>query len=273
MIVPQTFSFRAYWRHLWDYLRRGFKLSLLLMVTGSFLISCTGLNLGGSSSSPSPTATASHLPLAKLHWCGKPVIIFRDEGTMPTPTPTAGGTPSATATATAGGTPTGTATPTVTASPTATGVPATVTPTTLTDWAKVKPNLGFTVFLPPTLPRNSCLVSAAGTLHDPIFGGSFTIGYLLPNHSPLSLAEAPLRSQNPEFQCSPSTSATPRATPTTQGGTPAATLTVSPTQAPTQLCSGARDTTNIVFSAQGSSGNLKQFFDTLKPDIDWVPAS
>src|SRR2546426_537564 len=129
MIVPQTFSFRAYWRHLWDYLSRGFKLILLLMVTGSFLISCTGLNLGGSSS-PSPTATASHLPLAKLRWCGKPVIIFRDEGAMPTSMPTAGGTPGATATATAGGTPTGTATPT------ATGVPATVTPTTLTDWAK-----------------------------------------------------------------------------------------------------------------------------------------
>lgn len=262
MIVPQTLTFIAHRRHVWDYLRPG--INVILLLTSFFLVSCTGLNFGGSSSA-SPTATPAQLPLAKLRWCGKPVIIFRDEGATPTPTPTTGGTPRATATAAT--------TPTVTASPTVTGVPATVTPTTLTDWAKVKPNLGFTVYLPSTLPRNSCLVSASGTLHDAIFGGSFTIGYLLPDHSPLSLAEAPLRSQNPEFQCSPSTSATPKATATTQKGTPTPVLTVSPTQTPTQLCSGARDTTNIVFSAQGSLGDLKQLFDSLKPNVDWVPAS
>ncbi len=66
--------------------------------------------------------------------------------------------------------------------------------TTLTDWAQVKPLLGFTVYLPPTLPNGSCLVSASGTVHDPILGGNFVIGYILPDHSSLTLSQAPQRS-------------------------------------------------------------------------------
>jgi hypothetical protein len=209
-----------------------------------------------------------------LHWCTKRLMIFRDEGAPVTVTPNLGtpiATTVATATASVGGTPT--ATTTVGTTPTAATTPTVGagTSTTITDWTQVQPYLGFTVYLPAMLPSNACLVSVSGTIHDPIFGGSFTIGYLLPDHSSLSLAEAPLRTRSSEFQCSPSTSATPQATHIPGKGTP--TLLPSPTQAPTQICSGARDTTNIYFSARGSTADLQKFFNALQPNVDWIPAS
>jgi hypothetical protein len=174
-------------------------------------------------------------------------MVFRDEGAASATTPQA--TTTATATATATTTP-------------QTGAG---TPQTITDWSIVKANLGFTVYLPGTLPTGSCLVSAQATIHDPIFGGSFTIGYLLPDHTSLSLSEAPLKTQNASFQCNPTNT-----TPTTSGkGTPVA----SPTQAPNQLCSGAKDTTNIVISGPGSVDHLQQIFNSLQADVNWVPAS
>src|SRR5205085_5641700 len=116
-------------------------------------------------------------------------------------------------------------------------------PTTITEWSQVKPNLGFTVFLPVMLPRGSCLVSASGTLHDPIFGGNFIIGYLLPSSSPLSLSEAPARSNSPQFQCTSAkgnsgslSDANMRVPGSAATGTPATTATASPTQTPVLLC-------------------------------------
>ena len=162
-------------------------------------------------------------------------MVFRDEGAIVTATPGA----------------------VTTASP----LPSTnATPTTLTQWSVVREHLGFTVYLPTSLPDGACLVSAAATLHDPIFGSSFTLGYLLPTHDAISLSEAPIRTQNPAFQCSVSTTTTTNSTATA-------------TQAPMQLCTGAHKTTNIVFSARGTIDELKAFFQNLQPDVTWEPAA
>jgi hypothetical protein len=212
-----------------------------ILLSSGLLVSCSGLDFPGSQAATvASTATQSAVALDKLHWCGKPLMIFRDEGAPVTVTPTVGTKPTATGTAT-----------------------ATSTPTTITDWAQVEPNLGFTVYLPPTLPSASCLTSASGTIHDPILGGSFTIGYLLSDHSSVSLSEAPLRSQNTTFQCTVS--------PGSGGGTP--TGTSGRVEAAMQICTGARDTTHIVFSARGTMQSLQQFFNSLQPHVGWLPAS
>lgn len=244
--------------------RAGLPLFLGLLLSSVFFASCSGLNLGGGgSTTPTAHPTPSLVALSKLHWCNKPFIVFRDEHA-----PVSTGTATATATATTGATPgaTGTQTATATATPTTTPTPS--GPTTVTDWSQVEPNLGFTVYLPTTLSRTACLVSAYGTLHDPIFGGNFIIGYQLANGTPVSLSEAPIRSNssNGTFQCTSSKTASK-----TPAGTP--TVTASPTQVPLLLCTGARDATNVVFSAQGSEESLKQFFDALQPNVNWVPAS
>jgi hypothetical protein len=135
----------------------------------------------------------------------------------------------------------------------------------------VQASLGFTVYLPTTLPNGSCLVSAQATIHDPILGGSFTIGYLLADHSSLSISEAPLKSQSATFQCN----ATNLTTPTTGGksGTPTVTtLTPTPTANPSQLCSGTKETTSIVLSGPGTVNNLQKIFNDLQPNVNWIPA-
>jgi len=194
-------------------------------------------------------------------------MVFRDDGAAPSPTPTATTTPGATPTATATASATGTTA--VNSTPTATVAPG--TPRTITDWSEVKANLGFAVYLPPHLPSNTCLVNAQATIHDPIIGGSFTIGYLLPDHSALTLSEAPVISQNGGFQCnSPSGGAT-QANNKPKAG--AATPSSGQTQVVTFLCSGAKNSTNIVLSARGSADYVEQIFNNLQPGIAWIPAS
>jgi|SRR5579875_789242 hypothetical protein len=239
--------------------------ALTLMLSSIFLVSCTGLFGNTNATGVTATPTASQLPLAKLHWCSNPSMVFRDEGATTTPvaTATVATTPGATVTATAssGSTPTSTAT----ASPTAGG------PRTISDWSQVEPYLGFTLYLPATLPGGSCLVSAQATIHDPIFGGNFFIGYLLPDHSSISLSEAPLNSQNTQFQCNPTGSASPQAGATPKVGAP--TPSASPVQAANQLCSGAREMTNIVLLARGTIDSLQRFFNALQPNVTWIPGS
>src|SRR6266480_316502 len=241
-----------------------FILAAFLVLSMIFLAACT-TPFGGSSGSSTKTATPSELTLAQLHWCGKPSRLFRDEGAV-IPTATASTTPGLTSTATS----TTTVTPGITA--TATTTVASGIPRTITDWSVVEAGLGFTVYLPATLPPGTCLVNAQATIHDPIIGGSFTIGYLLPDHSALSLSEAPLISQNTVFQCNPSNGATPQANNTPKAGIPI--VSPSATQVePFLLCSGAKDTTNVVMSARGSSDRLQQFFHNLQPNVSWIPAS
>ncbi|GAC1424644.1 MAG: hypothetical protein NVS4B1_11390 [Ktedonobacteraceae bacterium] len=222
-----------------------------LLFVSFCLAGCSGLTLGGGTSSTPTTkgviaTTVPQVALADLHWCGKPILVFRDEGSTKSGTPTVSGTPAS-----------GVTPPTTSATPIA-------TPKTLTDWKQVEPNLGFTVFLPQTLPQGACLISASGTIHDPTFGGIFTIGYVLPNHDAISFSEAPLASQGSTFQCSPSNSVT---------GVKSGTPTPGPTFEPVQLCTGARSTTNIVLSARGATAALEQTFRALQPHVPWVPAN
>jgi hypothetical protein len=220
-----------------------FSVSLLSIL---LLVGCSGFDLNGN---PPPkvqaTPTVVQTALSQLQWCGKPLVVFRDLGAASSNATPVTETPGAQATAT--------------------GTTVAGTPKTISDWNQVKPALGFTVFLPEKLPQGTCLMSVSGTVHDPIFGGSFTIGYLLPDQSAVSLSEAPVRAQNTAFQCSPSSTSTG-----VKGG--AATATAAAKGAPVLLCTGVRDKTNIVFSASGSKERLEQFFQALKPDVEWLPA-
>jgi hypothetical protein len=148
--------------------------------------------------------------------------------------------------------------------------PANGTPTTVTDWNVVKNNLGFTIYLPKTLPTGSCLLNVSGSLRDPIFGSNFTITYVLPDQSSISFSQAPARTQSTGLQCSVSSSPAPAGNgalvaPVTPGVTPI------PTSNSIQLCNGVREKTNIVFSARGTTAALEQFFQALQPNVDWVP--
>jgi hypothetical protein len=124
-----------------------------------------------------------------------------------------------------------------------------------------------------SLPRGTCLVSAQATVHDPTFGGSFLIGYLLPDHTSITISEAPLTSQNATFQCSVSNSSTTQKSGPAASATGTPQVTASPTPIPLQLCSGARVTTNIVLSARRSVEYLQQTFNALQSNVTWIPAS
>ena len=240
----------------------GFCLAMGLLLSNLLLVSCTSF-FGGGTPTPAARSTSSELALAQLHWCSKPSMVFRDEGAASSATLATTATPGAKPTASATGTTAVHGTPTATVGP--------GTPSTITDWSEVVANLGFAVYLPPVLPRNTCLVNAQATIHDPVISGSFTIGYLLPDHSALTLSEAPLITQNSSFQCnSPSGGAT-QATNKPKAGT--ATPSSGHTQAVTLLCSGAKNTTNIVLSARGSADYVEQIFKNLQPGIAWIPAS
>jgi hypothetical protein len=199
---------------------------LAVLLTGVLFASCSGPSFGGTAAAtptPKPTPTPATLNLSQVPWCGKPIMVFRNLAASGTPGITSG--------------------------------PA----TTLTDWVQVKPMLSFTVYLPTTLPNGSCLVSASGTVHDPILGGNFVIGYILPDHSSLTLSEAPQRSNGATFQCSLAANSGTKITSTSQD--------------PVQICSGAHGTTSIVFSSHDQTDALQQFFSALQPDVNWVPAS
>lgn len=223
--------------------RKASSLFIPIVVVSILFTSCS---LFGQTSNPTPTVpigigkgtatqTQEETSLSSLHWCGKPLVLFQDDGAAKGATATASPTPQA-------------------------------TPKTVTDWTQVEPNLGFTVYLPQMLPVGTCLTSVYGTFHDPVLGGSFTIGYLLPDHTAISFSEAPLVSRNTQFQCSPSsTTGTPSKTSTTP--TPGATV------VPLQLCTGAQGSTSIVLSAHGDSATLQKFFNALQPHVNWQPTS
>lgn len=212
---------------------------LSLLLTSILLVSCAAGDGGQTSSTGTKTT-----PLAQLHWCGKkPLMVFRDEG--------------ADATVTAGNT----AEAENQTTPRATA-------TTLTNWDIVKTDLDFTVYLPGSLPNGTCLMSASGTIHDPIFGSSFTIGYLLPTDDSINISEAPVHMQNLTFQCNIA-----KASNTANNVIASDNVTSAAAKAPVQICTGGQKGTSIVLAARGTTDDLKTFFQNLQPDIDWVPAS
>ena len=61
------------WRYVW------LCLSICLLLSSFLLASCSGVSLGGGGSTPTAKPAPSQLTLARLHWCNKPFILFRDE--------------------------------------------------------------------------------------------------------------------------------------------------------------------------------------------------
>ena len=143
-----------------------------------------------------------------------------------------------------------------------------VTRPILTDWNQVKSRLGFTPYLPATLPKGTCLALAGGSVHDPIFGGRFLITSYLPATGPLSFSEAPKQTgqagqATSKVQCTQSAQATTTANATPSPGT-------TPTL-PLTVCLGTIGNTNISMASAMASNNLQNLFGSLKPNIEWVP--
>lgn len=145
---------------------------------------------------------------------------------------------------------------------------STTTLKTITSWDAAKSQLGFTPYLPPTLPRGTCLALAGGALHDPIFGGHFEITYVLPKTGALSFSEAPKRANLPtSFQCVSATVPSTASATATPGATPAPTATPDKTT----NCLGVVGNTAISIASTEQEAALQTLFKSLKPGLDWVP--
>lgn len=138
---------------------------------------------------------------------------------------------------------------------------STTSQATITKWESVRDQLGFTPYLPTTLPKGSCLALAGGSIHDPIYGGHFSITYIVPQTGPISFSEAPKRANlGDKVQCSQDTSKT-------QQGTPAAQQDI-----PSTVCIGAIAKTSVTIAARQSADEVQKLFSTLQANVEWVPA-
>lgn len=126
---------------------------------------------------------------------------------------------------------------------------STTSQTMLTKWDDVKGDLGFTPYLPETLPQGTCLALAGGSIHNPIYGGQFSITYVLPKVGPVSFSEAPLR---------PGLSSKTQCIQSAQDKT-------------TTICVGAIANTSITIASRQSAADIQGIFGTLKPDVAWMP--
>ncbi|MGZ3600672.1 MAG: hypothetical protein ACXWQR_14365 [Ktedonobacterales bacterium] len=139
---------------------------------------------------------------------------------------------------------------------------STTSQATITQWEQVRDQLGFTSYLPKTLPKGSCLALAGGSIHDPIYGGHFSITYILPQTGPISFSEAPKRTNlSDKVQCTQETQKTQQGTPT-----PAA-----QPNTPSTVCIGAIAKTSITIAARQSSAEVEKLFSTLQANVEWVP--
>ena len=129
------------------------------------------------------------------------------------------------------------------------GSSASASATPITDWNQVRGQLDFTLYLPPSLPKGSCLVLAGGTFHDAIYGSHVSITWDLPNGEPLSIAEAPNRAN----------------------GAGAVQCAASAQDAKTTVCLGTIGSTSITLASRQSAASLQAIFSSLKPNVDWVP--
>jgi hypothetical protein len=120
--------------------------------------------------------------------------------------------------------------------------------TILSSWSDVKDQLGFTIYLPSSLPTGSCLALAGGSIHDPIYGGHFEITYNLPD-SPLAFSEAPKRAgMADKVQCA-----------------------ASAQDPKTTICQGAISGTSVTLAARETQSQLQSVFSSLHANVDWVP--
>ena len=234
--------------------RRGIGYLGFLMLLSVILAACSlggGDNSGNTSSTAPGGSSNQNIALANLHWCGTPSEVFRDQAS-----PQAGENVSTAQLGAADG-----------------------KARNVSDWNTVKANLGFTLYLPPTMPEGTCLLSVASSLRDPVFGSNFTITYILADHNPVSFSLAPVRNQRIlPFQCSVSQESSSHSASGTSGATATATDTATATpvaknkHTPLQVCTGVQNKTSIVFSAYGQTSQLQQMFQSLQPNINWVPS-
>ncbi len=205
--------------------------SLAMLLVSGLLAGCLGFD-----GNTSGTDSAHSVALSKLLWCNnKADQTFMNDA------------------------------PQVTSSSSSTSTESVNETPVAISWNVLKANLGFTLFLPATLPDGSCLLKPFGWVHNASSHNSFIITYVLPDRNSLTIAQTLQTGTNIPFQCfvSPDPS-------TMKGETP----TVAPDKklAPIQLCSGVRDKTNITFSARWTPKQMQQFFNGLQPDVDWMPA-
>lgn len=121
--------------------------------------------------------------------------------------------------------------------------------TIITEWSLVKDQLGFTLYLPESMPKGSCLALAGGSIHDPIYGGRVSITYVLPDSGPLAFSEAPKRpNMSDKAQCVQSTQDTK-----------------------TTICLGAVDNTSVTIASRQSASDLQAVFGKLKANPTWQP--
>jgi hypothetical protein len=121
----------------------------------------------------------------------------------------------------------------------------------LSNWDDVKDQLGFTPYLPESMPQGTCLALAGGSIHNPIYGGQFSITYVLPKLGPVSFSEAPLhQGMSSKTQCIQSAQDTK-----------------------TMICVGAISNTSITIASRQPEADIQAIFGTLKANVAWVPAS
>jgi hypothetical protein len=123
-------------------------------------------------------------------------------------------------------------------------------PKIISDWSTIAPALHFTIYLPATLPKGSCLVTVAGAIHDTVQGNHFSISYLLPNQSPMSFLESPLSGSVKAFQCQ-----------------------IPQQPATTLICLGTRGQTAVLIAAKESQAQIKALFNSLTTGVTWQPTS
>lgn len=122
----------------------------------------------------------------------------------------------------------------------------------ITQWSQVKGQLGFTPYLPSSLPKGTCLDLVGGAIHDPIFGGHLSVTWVLPGGAPISFSEAPKRGN---------TATTPQCAASAQ------------TSDATTVCIGAVGDTSVTVASHLSESQIKAYFSQLQPATDWAPAT
>src|SRR6266566_7917068 len=125
-------------------------LSLAVLLISVLLVGCSGL-FGGNTSGASTQPVA----LSGLQWCNnKPDETFMNDATLAAPQATNSSSNGSTAGSYPG---------------LANGTPVAIS------WSTFKANLGFTIFLPATLPDGSCLLKPFGWVHNASSHNSFII--------------------------------------------------------------------------------------------------
>lgn len=118
------------------------------------------------------------------------------------------------------------------------------------DWDQASSQLGFTLYLPASLPKGSCLVLAGGSIHDSIYGAHVSLTWdIAPDLSPLSFSEAPRRGAASKPQCE-----------------------ASAQDAKASICLGSINDTSVTIVGRQSPTQLQAVFNALKPNVTWLPS-